>query len=542
MNPTPAAPSRPRACRGQAALALVITLFSVVLLLLPRAVPPSPAAAEGVTRRALAEAREALLGYAAAYPDRVNPRFGPGYLPCPARDGRGVAAPACARATGSTRGRLPWHTLRTNDLRDASGAGLWYALSEAHRYNPKREPLNATTAGELEVDGTAAVAVVIAPGAALAGQVRGQNTAEPAAFLEGRNGDDDVARYAAAPPGNDRLAVITARDLRRAAGARVLAEFARALRGWAAHHGGRYPWLAPLATPDAAPASGLSRGWLPVHYFDGVTPQPFDSDATPRWDLQDMQLSGDVGSPLFTPECLQRMPCRMPGGALGALPGTARCEWGDPATPAPPRLQLRCDFSATAVSGDAVYLYALAIALDDDDGDVPVTAPQAAAPRRRTVEARTFAPLAGRPALRITIAARDGAGQVAAVVIESSAASRGVFAIDDLRYAVDVDAGELPAWLVRNGWHRHIAVAHAGCTAGADCLRLERQDGAGGYRPARDVRALLVAAGRATPAATPSSWFTDANRAALKHGPAAFRSGPRRPGSDDVVHVIEWAP
>ncbi|MCA8967310.1 MAG: hypothetical protein KDC48_20685, partial [Planctomycetes bacterium] len=157
-------PLSAHACRGQAALALLLTLCGAALLLLPRPSAQGPAVAETRTRAALAEAREALLGYAAAYPDRVNAAFGPGYLPCPARDGRGVASPACAQATGSTRGRLPWHTLRTNDLRDASGAGLWYALSESHRYNPKTEPLNAATAVALEVDGVPAVAVVIAPG------------------------------------------------------------------------------------------------------------------------------------------------------------------------------------------------------------------------------------------------------------------------------------------------------------------------------------------------------------------------------------------
>ncbi|MGE0485214.1 MAG: hypothetical protein AB7Q81_13820 [Gammaproteobacteria bacterium] len=541
MTHLPTAPAVPRASRGQAALAFVIIVFSVALLLAARPAAPPAAATEGATRRALAEAREALLGYAAAYPDRVNPRFGPGYLPCPARDGRGVAALACARATGSTRGRLPWHTLRTNDLRDASGTGLWYAVSESHRYNPKREPLNAATAGELEVDGAAAVAVVMAPGAALAGQVRGGQIDDPKAFLEGRNADGDPSRYGEESPGNDRLAVITARDLRRVAERRVLAELAHGLRTWAARHGGHYPWLAPLATPEVPPVIGQARGWLPVHYFDGVTPQIFESTATPRWDVRGMQASGDTDSALFTPECLQRMPCQLPGGLLARLPGTANCAWGDPTTSLPPRLQLRCDFTAVAASGNTVYLYALAIALDDADGEVPVSAPDASAPRRRAVEAHDFTPRAGAPALRITIAARNDAGEVAVVVLESTAASSGTFAIDDLRYAVDVDAGELPAWLVRNGWHRHVAVAHASCATGADCLQFERVDASGSPRPARGVRALLVAPGSAA-GASPAAWFAAANRAAFEGGPQPFRGGPPRRGAADVVHVIAWAP
>ncbi|MBT8445985.1 MAG: hypothetical protein KJO38_02475, partial [Gammaproteobacteria bacterium] len=154
------------------------------------------------TLRALSEAKQALIGYAVAYPDRVNAAFGPGYLPCPddpADATAGIARSACASATNSNTGRFPWATLDTHALRDASGARLWYALTDEVRYNPHLTPLNSDTPGSLTVDGAGdIVAVIIAPGAPVAGQAsRAANPNLPAAFLEGdnaTNGDNSFTR------------------------------------------------------------------------------------------------------------------------------------------------------------------------------------------------------------------------------------------------------------------------------------------------------------------------------------------------------------
>ena len=65
---------------------LALTAASALLLTGLEANRATPAAVARRTATALAEARGALLGYAAAYPDRagVNSRTaGPGLLPCP---------------------------------------------------------------------------------------------------------------------------------------------------------------------------------------------------------------------------------------------------------------------------------------------------------------------------------------------------------------------------------------------------------------------------------------------------------------------------
>src|SRR4051812_29156792 len=63
-----------------------------------------------ITERSLAQAREALIGYAAGHP--VNAAVGPGYLPCPDLDGDGWAEATCGSLDGTSGqaqrlGRLP---------------------------------------------------------------------------------------------------------------------------------------------------------------------------------------------------------------------------------------------------------------------------------------------------------------------------------------------------------------------------------------------------------------------------------------------------
>lgn len=65
-------------------------------------------------QQSLNDAREALLGYAIAYPERNTAvaEAIPGYLPCPDRDGDGLSDDAqCGDAEDSAIGFLPWQTL-----------------------------------------------------------------------------------------------------------------------------------------------------------------------------------------------------------------------------------------------------------------------------------------------------------------------------------------------------------------------------------------------------------------------------------------------
>ena len=88
------------------------------------------------TERALAQAREALLAYAADRP--IDARVGPGYLPCPDLDDDGWAEATCGSLSGhlgqeERLGRLPWKTLGLPDLRDGHGERLWYAVSTRNK-------------------------------------------------------------------------------------------------------------------------------------------------------------------------------------------------------------------------------------------------------------------------------------------------------------------------------------------------------------------------------------------------------------------------
>lgn len=139
------------------------------------------------TAAALAQAKAALLGYAAAYDD-LHPEKGFGYLPCPdtsATDTKGEGSQSpCDGQDISVLGRLPWKTLKVSPLRDGHGECLWYAVSGTYKNNPKTAgKLTPLVPGLLQVlaaDGSTylagpadpAVAVIFAAGPPLADQDR----------------------------------------------------------------------------------------------------------------------------------------------------------------------------------------------------------------------------------------------------------------------------------------------------------------------------------------------------------------------------------
>ncbi len=145
----------------------------------------SQIARDRITAAALAQAKEALIGYALAYPE-MHPGYPvevPGYLPCPDTSGtdiggEGGAAGICGTQIVSVIGRLPWKTLKVTPLRGGDNECLWYAVSGTYKNNPPTGLMNWDTNGQLKVyasDGTTlltpadnqAVAVIFAPGAAL---------------------------------------------------------------------------------------------------------------------------------------------------------------------------------------------------------------------------------------------------------------------------------------------------------------------------------------------------------------------------------------
>lgn len=153
-----------------------------------------------ITQDSLRQAKEALLAYAGAWPNRrgTDPtvvsndvwaqKRPPGFLPCPDRDNSGAPPGQCGNEVGSSQasrlGRLPFRTLGLPDLRDGHGERLWYAVSSKYKTSDPNYDLNPETglgtisirsaSGELLHDGTntnlynadsgGVVAVIIAPG------------------------------------------------------------------------------------------------------------------------------------------------------------------------------------------------------------------------------------------------------------------------------------------------------------------------------------------------------------------------------------------
>jgi len=143
----------------------------------------SQIARDKLTAAALAQAKEALIGYAITYAE--NHPDSPqvlGYLPCPDTSGtdiggEGAAASVCGAQDANAIGKLPWKTLDLPPLRGGDGECLWYAVSGTYKNNPQTGLMNWDTNGQLQVyspDKTLltpadnqAVAVIIAPGVAL---------------------------------------------------------------------------------------------------------------------------------------------------------------------------------------------------------------------------------------------------------------------------------------------------------------------------------------------------------------------------------------
>lgn len=158
--------------RGAAALLMIALLAVIAAATIASALPlADQAERERATQAALAQAAQAVAGYARARRCVAGSGTVASHLPCPDLGAaEGNAAPACA---ATARGRLPWRTLGVEPLRDAAGECLWY----------ERTPTGAR---------------VIAPGRALGGQSRANSPSAP--VCGGHYGEADYLE----PAGNDR--------------------------------------------------------------------------------------------------------------------------------------------------------------------------------------------------------------------------------------------------------------------------------------------------------------------------------------------------
>ena len=291
--------------RGGALWLAIIAAFLVAASLGAAALTSaSSAQRERATERALAQAREALLAYAADRP--IDADVGPGYLPCPDQDDDGWAEPVCGSLSGhlgqaERLGRLPWKTLGLPDLRDGHGERLWYAVSTRYKgllncaastacvdMTPDaaagtitlRSPFGDLLHDGTRADGSAtagAAAVVIAPGPPLVradGRVQRRDCVpgarcDPRDYLDSSPAEDnaafldrsDAAGRAANADGfiagplfaqgrlvvNDRIAAISHSDVMARVMGRVAVEIAHCVRLKAPS-----PAVPPLPEPNCA--------------------------------------------------------------------------------------------------------------------------------------------------------------------------------------------------------------------------------------------------------------------------------------------------
>ncbi len=186
---TPCAPNTSfysRHARGGALLPAVLLLLlaaSVALAASGQLAFRAKQQADERSTSALAQARDALIGYAFSYPELQHDGQNIGYLPCPDKTNNGsVSLGACNARDHGAFGRFPYRTLGLPILRDGHGQCLWYAVAGSVKHNPKPLTLNWDSPGQFRIvspTGRAisgeehdVIAVILAPGTALPGQIR----------------------------------------------------------------------------------------------------------------------------------------------------------------------------------------------------------------------------------------------------------------------------------------------------------------------------------------------------------------------------------
>ena len=219
-------------------------------------------ARDNTTADVLAQARDALIGYAVSDANR------PGELPCPDFNNDGmitISSDYSGSNCATLIGWLPWKTLGLPDLRDGNGDRLWYAVSNSFRANGTAilnsdTPTNYPTQMLTINDGTSGamlqskvVAIIFSPGTVLTGKTRSVNdnsaTGVITNYLEGSNANPSstVFQTANSTTINDRLLAISSNDLLTPVETRIAHEVKNCLDDYAAdstntYH--RYPWAA----------------------------------------------------------------------------------------------------------------------------------------------------------------------------------------------------------------------------------------------------------------------------------------------------------
>lgn len=205
----------------------------------------------------LNRAKEALLGYAL----RQSP---PGLLPCPDSDGDGRAN-LSGVSCSVQRGFLPYRTLGLDELRDGSGARLWYAVELNYTREIFALRLNSSLVSSMRLNTTEEIAaIVLAPGPVVGNQQRNSNAV--AQYLEGINADGDSSTYALVKNdnSNDDLLGLNLRDYWTTIERRVLFSVGQLLTAYKnTVNCDQYPWAANSTAPYDSHV-GLEAGLVPT--------------------------------------------------------------------------------------------------------------------------------------------------------------------------------------------------------------------------------------------------------------------------------------
>jgi type II secretory pathway pseudopilin PulG len=277
---------------------LVILVISIAAILVSSLTTYSiKNARQATTAAALAQAREALIGYAVRDSNR------PGEFPCPDSNNDGkitVTDDYVGSSCKTLIGRLPWITLGLPELFDGAGEHLWYALSDPFHANGSAI-LNSNTKGTLLVYGPdgatlqtklgySAVAVIFSAGSYVGSQTRttAAEQNDPANYLDIANSIDNSSASGPFIAGtetltfNDQLIYITTQDFIPLVEQRVAYELKKALNNYYTAHG-YYPWADALPGPTYASNYGLNRGWLPDDTYVSGSTAAWGAASPPSW-------------------------------------------------------------------------------------------------------------------------------------------------------------------------------------------------------------------------------------------------------------------
>ncbi len=590
---------------GAALLAFMLIVISVSSFMLVSELNANIQIATGEeeTRTVLNFAKQALIGYAITYPDKINSEEGPGYLPCPDTDNDGDSEGSCSSGGNTTTGRFPYETLEMEELTDSDGEHLWYVLSDNFRNNPKLTPLNSDTPGELSVNGTDdIVAVIIAPGEPVSGQTRNNTALKSVAnygsstvanFLEDDNADLDLDFVTSATGEfNDRLVTITRAELMNAVEKRVLGEVSQKLND----HKDTYsavPWLSSFTDPASsafrAQISTTREGHLPFHWSADPSTitnvNPFTTTVSQSWnidtDTATISISTPVSTTTLTQTCLENLDCTDPVFPdLASVSGTVNCTWTNKNSADCTALSaynfVACDLGCGPDTGYCYRLYSVDFP-SYTGTNITINNPTASTFRTRDItltghmSRQTDAILIrdyyfGLDPAMDCLSSTFYLNQMGRLSFDTP--TSGTIVTSGVQYDLDVDgidsnddgdyedtgevSPELPEWFVKNEWHHFVYVAYptseaisggaTACVSGTDCLVL---DGAG--TPDDDKRAIAIIAGEdltpdtTRPNGTLSDYFESENSNVVSDGIFEMRQD-LDDTFNDQVKVIATAP